>query len=149
MLKVVTKGMFIDRQKVLNRLDAKRASVLGRTGAFTRKSMQRSMRYHTKSGKPSKPGKPPRARRAYPLLRQRIAFGVDGDEVITGPLVRRSTTSVKVPRLLNEGGVAKVVLPGGDKVRAKYLPRPFATDESPAFTAGLAKFQELTETTPL
>lgn len=149
MLNVVTKGMFIDRQRVLSRLDAKGTRVLARTGGYTRSSMQRSMRYRTKSGKPSKPGSPPKARRKLPLLRQKIAFGVDGDEVVTGPLVAKRSYSVKVPRLLNEGGRARVVLPGGEQVRARYLPRPFSTQDSPAFVAGLAKFQELTESTPL
>ena len=35
MLKVVSKNMFIDRKKVLDRLDKKRIAVLARTGGYT------------------------------------------------------------------------------------------------------------------
>lgn len=150
MLKVVTKNMFFDRSKVLDRLEKKRARVLARTGGYTRSAMQRSMRYVTGKGKPSKPGKPPKARRKNPLLRKLIAFGLDSnDTVVVGPLASKSSTTVNVPELLNEGGTARIVLPGGERVRARYMPRPFATPDSPAGSAGQNKFEELIEETPL
>lgn len=160
MLKVVVKEMFFDRQKVMDRLDAKRLRVLARTGATARKTMQRSMRYRGKKNTPSRPGDPPKASKQNPLLRKSIAFGFDKDQdtVVIGPLVRKKKNSVKVPQLLNEGGTAKVVLPGyyengtyvpGETVQARYLPRPFATLDSPAGREGIKVLRELTEKTPL
>lgn len=160
MLKVVSKNMFIDRKKVLDRLDKKRIAVLARTGGYTRTAMQRSMRKRPPKGKPSKPGMPPKANTNFPYLRDRIAYGLDGnDEVVVGPLARKSRYRLKVPELLNEGGIAKVVLPGGIGDGGEFLPRreetvrykarPFATVGSPAFKAGLKKFLELTQKQPL
>lgn len=154
-------SMFFDRTHVINRVEKKQHRVLSGTGAYAMGAMRKSMRkgrvsQRNKPGPPhygggSKPGEPPRW--WSKLLRDFIFFGFDADKesVLVGPykFTRKQATSVTVPKLLNDGGAALTVLPGGRAVMASYLPRPFATPESPAGQAGTKKFHELTEKIPL
>lgn len=96
------------------RLENKQFRVLKKQGAYTRTSMQRSMRYTSKPDKRSKPGQPPLAHRSKgrrPLLRQFTVYEVDVHDksVTTGPklLGRNRRSSKPTPQLLNEGGVLR------------------------------------------
>jgi hypothetical protein len=128
---------------VEKRIASKTKRVLFKTGAYTRKSMQRSMRY--RKG-PSQPGQPPSAHRdgRGPLLRRLIGFEVDRqrDSVTIGPqrFGKLSQPSGKtVPDLVNDGGTITATLEGRT-VTAELEARPFT---APAFTDGGARFQEL------
>lgn len=150
-------SMFFDRQRVINRLTTKELKILSGTGSFTRGAMRNSMRKARKAkdgrrlpyGGGSKPGEPPRRREGS--LHRLIFFELAKAELnmVCGPKKLAGRSIVAVPKLLNEGGMARVVLPSGDMVIGRYLPRPFATTESPAGQAGIRKFRELTETVPL
>lgn len=145
--------MFVDRSKVFSRLAKKERRVLTRVGGTTRLAMKRSMRKARKPKKGdsggSKTGEPPRYRSKR--LRDAIFFGYDEKTktVVTGPLKFKSPNSVSVPQLLNEGGTVTVTLPGGERERATYLPRPFATADSPAGKVGLKTLIEETKNVPL
>lgn len=77
----------------------------------------------------SKPGEPPYAREGS--LKRLIYFGFDpaGPSVVVGPMRFATRTrpggGKSVPELLNEGGVAKLAMPGGETVSATFKPRPF------------------------
>ena len=124
---------------IVRRLEGKKRRVLFKQGAYLRKTMQRSMRY---SKNPSKPGKPPHARRYNPLLRQLITFDVEGDTVTCGPKLftgSRVRSSKPLPELLDQGGTTEI---GSPPVAVHIAPRPF-TD--PVFTDGGENFRKLIE----
>lgn len=95
-------------EELLRRIERKEKRILYKQGAYTRTSMQRSMRYTSNDDKSSEPGKPPLAhknKRRGPLLRKLIKFAVDLNEmsVVTGPdLIQRSTPTI--PQILDKGG---------------------------------------------
>ncbi len=141
--------MRVDRvEKALARSEKR---VLFRLGSYLRTTMQRSMRY---GKKPSKPGKPPHARKKNALLRTLIAFVVDlaRGTVVCGPpligrqrAIGRARSSTTLPELLDQGGTYRFEKrgPGGvgfRSIRAKMAPRPFV---APTFTLGLERFREL------
>jgi len=145
----VSFDMFFDRPHVMARLDKKRLRVLSRVGAYTMGAMRKSMR-RAKEGDnlPSVAPKPPKSRMGQ--LRNFTFFGLDRQkqETVVGP-AKLGSGSVSVPRVLDEGGMAQVTLPGGEMVLARYLPRPFAGPTSPAFLAGNRFFEQLIKETPL
>lgn len=104
----VTVKLVMDPDKLLRRFERKEKRILYKQGAYTRKTMQRSMRYTSKDDKRSEPGKPPLAHknnRKGPLLRKLIAFRVDeqAKTVTTGPTLIRSQGQ-PVPQKLDKGG---------------------------------------------
>lgn len=95
-------------EELLLRIERKNKRVLYKQGAYTRTTMQRSMRYTSKDDKHSEPGRPPFAhknKRKGPLLRKLIKFSVDEREmsVVTGPEASRRATPT-IPQTLDQGG---------------------------------------------
>lgn len=96
--------------QVLERVRKKRSRVLYKTGAYTKTSIQRSMRYATKKKTVSKPGDPPLAHKEStrgPLLRKLTSFHVDEEagSVIAGPMQTPGSGGFRpVPELLDKGG---------------------------------------------
>jgi hypothetical protein len=111
----VTVKLVMKPEAVLRRFERKEKRILYKQGAYTRTTMQRSMRYTSKDDKRSEPGKPPLAhknKRRGPLLRKLITFRVDENvkTVTTGPTLIRSQGE-PVPRKLDKGGrVGRAVL---------------------------------------
>ncbi len=92
-------------QQLLKRHAARKKKLLFKTGAYTKTSMQRSMRY---AKKPSKPGEPPHAHKDSkkgPLLRKLINFSVDLEEesVIAGPM-KSGISAKSTPEVLDQSG---------------------------------------------
>ena len=114
--------------------------------AAARQQARKSRKKRFDSGG-SAPGEPPRYRSKE--LRDKIFFGVDANEesLVVGPL--RFGGTGNVPQLLNEGGRVKHTLPGGETAIANYLPRPYATDDSPAYVEGLTFFEQALADEPL
>jgi hypothetical protein len=99
---------FLTPAQLLARIEKKQIRILFKQGAYVRTAMARSMRYVGKDGKPSAPGRPPKAHRDTkkgPLLRKLISFSVDqkNKSVIIGPQGVGSD-SPPIPKVLNEGG---------------------------------------------
>ena len=143
-------GMFLDRPHIAGKLGRKGTVVLNKTGGFTRYKMKNYVaRKRAKKRKRSKPGEPPLKHEGS--IWRTIFYGASSKEgqaidgIIVGPIGFAGST-VTVPQLLNEGGTARITLPGGRRVTANYLPRPFATAETPPYEQGLAKMQELMRT---
>ncbi|MGD9632654.1 MAG: hypothetical protein AB7I57_18330 [Pirellulales bacterium] len=96
--------------QVLERVHNKRNRVCYKTGAYTSKSIQRSMRYATKKKQKSEPGDPPLAHKGTkrgPLLRKLTRFSVDesAGSVIAGPMQASGSHGfTPVPELLDKGG---------------------------------------------
>lgn len=129
------KALFFDRGAVVSRLDAAERRVFSRFGAFVRSDARRSMR-RTKSGKPSKPGRPPRVDVGF--LKEFLYFIYEPreHEVLIGPvLLAGSGSSTPVPGLHEHGGTRR--FPGGFSVR--YPARPYM---KPAFNKNLKVIQE-------
>lgn len=144
---------FFDRRPVISALERKWITVMAKTGAFCRTTMQRMMRH--KDG-PSKPGKPPNAHRDHNgndgTLRRLIEFGYDKNEkaLVVGPHRIDSPTipldGKTVPQLHNEGGLAFINTFGGGSVLADFAPRPFV---DPAKQKTFDKLAKLIKTIPL
>lgn len=144
---------FLDRPTVIEALESKYRRVMAKLGGYIRTTMQRSMRYRSKS---SKPGQPPTSWRSDKghagSLRKLIEFGYDKDDhtLVVGPQLITSPTlplgGKTVPQLLNEGGGAFIRGFGGQKVFAEFKPRPFV---QPAVEKGLTKFRDLLASVPL
>ena len=95
-------------EEFLRRHAARQKRILYKQGAYTKTTMQRSMRYTSKDDKHSEPGKPPLAhknKRKGPLLRKLIKFRVDEAEtsVVTGPELLKAEGQ-PVPQKLDKGG---------------------------------------------
>lgn len=139
----------LEKDKVLAHARRKRDRALFILGAYTKRAIQRSMRY---SNKPSQPGQPPRAhkkRSAGPLLRQLTDFQVDKrrGRVVIGPKKFRALSQPSgkpVPQVLNEGGRVKARLEGKPIV-AELEARPFT---KPAFTDGGKRLDTILEKEP-
>jgi hypothetical protein len=142
--------MFIDRPGVMARVDKKRRRVLGKTGAYARTSMQRSIRPAGKKRKSSEPGKPPRSRQGG--LRENIYFGLDEvtESVVIAPLRFQSQPKLigaaSVPELLEGGGGEMSERKDGTVSISEYAPRPFVAPQQQPAEQKLA--QEI-ESTPL
>jgi hypothetical protein len=105
----VTVKLVMKPEELLRRMERKEKRILYKQGAYTRTSMQRSMRYTSNDEKHSEAGKPPMAhknKRRGPLLRKLINFSVDLGEksVVTGPEKDRGSN---VPETLDKGGRVK------------------------------------------
>lgn len=156
---------FVDRSKVFQRLAKKTRTVLSRTGKATMTAMRRSMRKARKGKKDwrerlregtyqsgdsggSLPGEPPRWRSKK--IRDAIFFAFDpkSQAVVAGPLKFKGSGRVTTPQRLNEGGTVRQTLPGGERVRSKLLPRPFATLGAPAGEVGQQTLIDQTEKVP-
>lgn len=147
--------MFFDRAGVQAAMDKKTTRVLSATGAFSRKAMQRGMRYRKSA---SQPGDYPSARRGNAMLRDRILFGFDvgTESLIVGPAKLDSqdkevaAAGKTVPELINFGGTItrKAIYDPQKKqirrIRAnqrprrwRYRPRPFVELTLPIAAAKL------------
>lgn len=156
----VTTNTFFDRKGIIAATDRKTNKVLSSTGAFSRKSMQRGMRYRKKS---SNPGDYPSAHKPTAYLRERILFGFDVESrsLIAGPdKLNRSDRDVlasgrTVPQLINEGGVVlrkqtydkttKKFRPIRRARRHTYRARPFVALTLPVAAKKLAENMEKIE----
>lgn len=143
-------SMFVDRPGVMKRVERKRLRVLARTGGFARQAMKRQMRPAGKKGKSSRPGEPPRT--IVGTIRDLILFGVDGEEVVIGPKLNKTTKGnrllgkASVPQLLNEGGRESLLYPNGQRETVSYEPRPFVDPIRPTVEQF---FEKAIEETPL
>lgn len=129
------KKQFFSTKKVINFLDRKTLSVLGKFGGLVRKTAQRSMRSRKKSQK-SGQGLPPFAH-GRKLLRKLLFYSLDTttQTVLVGPLLLNSTKSIGVPKLMEVGGtVADIV--NGKSVTKDYKGNPFMI---PAFQMHIGK----------
>lgn len=98
----------------------------------------------------SREGQPPYYREGS--LRRLIYFGYDPNEqsIVTGPTLFkpskvRPAHGKTTPELINEGGFANVLKPGGGNIRTEYKPRPFTP---PAAAKGSKFFHEQIEKSP-
>lgn len=128
------KGLFFDRAKVLSALDRAEARFMSRFGAFVRSDARRSMR-KSKSGKPSKPGRPPKAHSGE--LKRFLFFVYDrrNHDVVIGP-IRLPRTRYAVPGIQEFGGVVT----RKDGSTAVYPERPYMR---PALKKNLSRVREL------
>jgi hypothetical protein len=122
---------FFDRTAVIDAMDKKTNRVMGRVGAFARRTMQQLMR---KRKKISSPGSPPHSHSPRYLLREKTFFGYDriNKSLVVGPqkldIKNRLTSSVTVPQLLNEGGAYELEVIRGTNAqtfRGVMEARPF------------------------
>lgn len=93
---------FLDREKVIKRLERKRVAAMAKMGGFIRTTAQRSIRPGRYS---SQPGQPPRSHTGE--LRRNIYFAYDptSDSVVVGPTAFRNSG---VPEALEFGGTVQV-----------------------------------------
>ena len=128
------KAGFFDREKVQRAVDDATRKVLSRFGAFVRTRARTSIRWRRGT---SPPGHPPYSHTG--LLRRFILFAYDAESksVVIGPTLIRGAT--QAPRLLEYGGTAEVFF-HGQKVKARYRPRPYMR---PAFEAEKRKLPPL------
>lgn len=134
----------MEDEKLLQRMRAKRKRVLYKTGGYTLRSMQRSMRYRKKA---SNPKFPPSAHRENGALLRKLSHFVVNEKngtVVIGPikLGGDSQPSGKpVPELLDKGGPVEALV-NGQSVITTLEPRPFV---DPAFTDGGRRYEQLLE----
>jgi len=151
--------MFLDRPKVLKRVDKKKIVVLRKTGTFTRQDVKKLLGKKGKKKKrrkkgqtqsqagveivSSEPGEPPR--KITGLLRDKVFFGLDTttDTVVIGP---QKLGGSRVTEILEFGGRERVALPGGEKVLANYAARPYLGPSQPG---AIEKMREFLESVPL
>jgi len=147
-------NMFFDRPGVMRRVNKKKERILARTGNMGRTVMRTELnRKWTKRKGASKPPRPPLKREGQ--IYNTVVFGFAGggvgagfDSVVIGPTAF-SAAGVTTPQLLNEGGTRVQTLPSGKRVMATYLPRPFASRDTPAYTRALEVFHTATAETDL
>jgi hypothetical protein len=103
------KERFFDRAAVLSSMSANKAKALGKAGATARKKIQQGLT-RAKTGKPSKPGKPPRQRMAGDDGLRKITYNLmpDGNTVIIKviKLGSKSSGGTPQPALHEFGGTA-------------------------------------------
>lgn len=116
---VIPKKFFFDRGAVIAAVGKARATVMGKAGAFIRRTAQFSIRPRKR---PSKPGQPPTNQTG--LLRQHIYFQYDPEtrSVVVGPAKAPSKkmSNRPIPSILEFGGDVQVLeqqLSGGLWVR--------------------------------
>ena len=116
---------FFDSKVVMSATDKATRRVLGRFGAFVRRTAKSSIR---KSKKSAVAGKPPRSHTG--LLKKYIFFGYEPttQSVIIGPTPLPSKDSATLLRI-EEGGTTTITR-RGRTTAARYAPRPFM---GPAF----------------
>jgi len=144
------KGLFFDRQVVLDATTKTERQALSKFGAFVRTRAQTSLRRRKKA---SRPGRPPSSH--VGLLKSKLFFAFDpsAHSVVIGPARLNGTTSQRrldpksktVPELLEHGGPARLSLfdPGGGRRATRSIfvqPRPFM---QPAFDAELPNAADL------
>jgi len=125
------KGMFFDREAVLNAADAGTRKVFSKFGAYVRKGSRQSIKNRKTS---SRPGEPPRSHTG--LLKRNIFFGYDtsAKSVVIGPVLLNGKRGT-APESLEYGGPA-VVVERKTKRKVTIKPRPYM---QPAFDAELPK----------
>ena len=161
---------FFDRRSVLDRMDKKEQKVLGRTGAYGRGAVRKSIRKAPK--KKAITSGPPRYHvRGRESLKDRIFFGYDKTtgSVVVGPekfnakggggrgsIAYRLVGASTVPELLEKGGTRIVIGRGRGRnakrikpIRQTYKPRPFVGPSTPAFLATADKMAELMREIPI
>lgn len=158
-IKTVTK-FFFDAKAVKDPLERAKFSALAKFGAFVRRSDKSSLRYRV-SGK-SLPNMPPYVHRSNRFtkkrtnrktgavtrqpsspLRELTFFAVDrqAESVVIGPAIFASKVGAgKVPRVVEEGGVARFRTPDGNTKVGTYRPRPHTL---PSFQANLPKWKQM------
>ena len=138
MIKINTRTFFYNR-KVLRLLDRKTHGALKRFGSFVRKTARRSIRPVGKSGKPSKPGQPPKSRRG--LLKNFIFYGFDlaRRSVVIGPQKIYGLKG-KAPSVLEYGGNARTKSKRRTITSSKVSARPYM---GPAFKKGKKQLASL------
>lgn len=126
MIRMKMTRLFLDRKKVVAKVDAATRRVLGRFGAYVRRTARSSIR---KRKRPSRPGQPPSSHTG--LLKRFIWFAYEPREksVVIGPARLSRKGRGEAPSLLEYGGSTRVSQDGETK-RARYRPRPFM---GPAF----------------
>ena len=129
------KGLFFDRQRVLNATTRAERRVLARFGAFVRQRSRTSIR--PKKGS-SAPGSPPHSHTG--LLRRNIFFAFDqrARSVVIGPTTRLNGTG-QAPQVLEYGGTV-VLRRGGRFQPTQVRARPFMR---PAFQAEQSQLPSL------
>jgi hypothetical protein len=133
MLTLSVKRSFFDRPAIIAKIGQRVAKGLNRAGGTVKVTAQRSIRPYTKTGKPSKPGLPPR--RAVGLAEGlgNIIYAFDGkDAVVIGSVKRNGSRSVKpattIPGLHERGELAtlleaRFVMPSGKATEWRAVPR--------------------------
>jgi len=118
--------LFFDRKAVTGKVDKTTRKVLSRFGAFVRRTARGSIR---KRKKPSPPGTPPSSH--VGLLKKFIFFGYEPQKrsVVIGPVRLTQNNRGEAPRLLEYGGLGKVIQFGLPRI-ANIRARPFM---GPAF----------------
>ena len=128
------KGLFFDRQPVLNAVSRSERRVLSKFGAFVRRGARSSIR---KRKSVSEPGRPPSSHTG--LLRKMIFFVYEPATGFGGDRPRRIEQGHGGARLLEHGG-SVVRRKGKQRVRMTYRPRPFM---GPAFERELPQLPAL------
>lgn len=135
---ITPKQIALDSRRMQDRAERASVRALFRISAFTRTTAKRSMRKVSERAKPSRPGKPPRARpgdrygRGY-LLRELMEFDVNRKELsaVIGPrkFGRQRVLGAKrrftVPQLHEFGQTFRIRRDDGSTKRVRYEPRPF------------------------
>jgi len=113
------KQLFADSKAVLSAADRASRKVLGKFGAYVRRTAKQSIR---KRKRPALPGSPPSSHTG--LLKRHIYFFADAQSrnVVIGPIrLSGRASGGEAPHALEEGGMVSIA--GKRKVRIQ--PRPF------------------------
>ena len=110
------KGSFFDKPAVIKALGKVSANALMHSANSLKRIAQTSMKYVDpirKNGRPrivSKPGKPPRAVRTHPLLRQHLyaVYDATTKRAVIGP-IKLSALPGRTPAVMEHGGTARII----------------------------------------
>lgn len=152
--------MFFDPKAIKDPLERAKFSALAKMGAFVRRSDKSSLKYRV-AGK-SLPHQPPYVHRSSRFTKKRTSrttgavtrqpasplreltfFAVDkqAGSVVIGPAIFASKLGAgKVPRVVEEGGVARFRTPDGLVKTGNFRPRPHTL---PAFRANMPKWKQM------
>lgn len=133
------KGLFFDRQRVLNSVSRAERRVLSKFGAFVRRGARSSIRKRKRS---SKPGQPPSSHTG--LLKRNIFFVYEPtrSSVVIGP-IRLNQAIGDAPAALEHGGRTQVLVGGRKRHTVRTVsiqPRPFM---GPAFEREQPKLPQM------
>jgi len=130
------KGMFFDRAKIKNKVDARTRKVLSKFGAFVRQTSRGSIR---KRKRASNPGQPPSSHTG--VLKRFIYFGYDSNRrsVVIGPVIVPGKSG-RAPEALEHGGRVTITSGAAQGQATTIEARPFM---GPAFARELPKVPSL------
>ena len=117
------KQLFADSKAVLSAADRASRKVLGKFGAYVRRTAKQSIR---KRKRPALPGSPPSSHTG--LLKRHIYFFADSQtrNVVIGPIrLSGRASGGEAPHALEEGGMVSVASRRGRKKNVMIQPRPF------------------------